>query len=359
VNLDGEGADGVRRVLLDAAQHWLVDLDADGLRLDAVHALYDTSAVTLVEQLAVEVDGIGRRSGRPRVLIAESDRNDPRLVAPRPAGTGLQGVWSDDLHHCLHVALTGERLGYYEDVRAGDLELALTRGQTHEGRWSPHRRRSVGRPVAGTASEQLVVSLQNHDQVGNRAGGERLHHLVGTDRTAAAAALVLLSPFSAMVFQGEEWAASTPFPYMSDHSGELGDAIRRGRRGEFAAFGWGEDEVADPQDPATFSDAVLRWDEVSATPHAGVLEWYRSLVALRAQHPALGSVELPAPHRARRRGDVVDVERGGLTVVANLGEDPAVHPLPSGEAVLQRGELRVQGDVLHVGPGAAVVFDRM
>jgi maltooligosyltrehalose trehalohydrolase len=204
-----------------------------------------------------------------------------------------------------------------------------------------------------------VVSLQNHDQVGNRAGGERLHHLVGTDRTAAAAALVLLSPFSAMVFQGEEWAASTPFPYMSDHSGELGDAIRRGRRGEFAAFGWGEDEVADPQDPATFSDAVLRWDEVSTTPHAGVLEWYRSLVALRAQHPALGSVELPAPHRARRRGDVVDVERGALTVVANLGADPAVHPLPPGEAVLHRGELRAQGDDLHVGPGAAVVFDRM
>jgi maltooligosyltrehalose trehalohydrolase len=352
VNLDGEGSDGVRRFLLDAAQHWLVDLDVDGLRLDAVHALFDTSAVTLLEQLALEVDGIGRRSGRPRLVIAESDRNDPRLVAPPPAGTGLQGVWSDDLHHCLHVALTGERLGYYEDVRTGDLSRALAHGQTHEGRWSPHRRRSVGRPVTGTASERLVVSLQNHDQVGNRAGGERLHHLVGVDRSAAAAALVLLSPFSAMVFQGEEWAASTPFPYVSDHSGELGDAIRRGRRAEFAAFGWGENDVADPQDPATFAAAVLRWDELSHEPHAQVLEWYRSLVALRAQHPALGSTVLPAEHRVHHQGDVVQVERGGLTVVANLGTDGAVRSLPDGAVLLARGEQSVGDGELRLGPGA-------
>lgn len=359
VNLDGEGADGVRRFLLDAAQHWLVDLDADGLRLDAVHALYDTSAVTLLEQLAVEVDEIGRRSGRPRTLIAESDRNDPRLVAPPPTGTGLQGVWSDDLHHCLHVALTGERLGYYEDVRDGDLALALTRGQTHEGRWSPHRRRSVGRSVAGTRSEQLVVSLQNHDQVGNRAGGERLHHLVGVDRTAAAAALVLLSPFSALIFQGEEWAASTPFPYTSDHSGELGDAIRRGRRAEFAAFGWGEHDVADPQDPVTFASAVLRWDEVATTPHAAVLEWYRSLIELRSRHHDLGSTELPAAHRVQRHGEVVEVERGELTVVANLGVDEVVRSRPTGEVVLHHGELHAGGAELRLGPGAAAVLDRV
>ncbi len=359
VNLDGRGADGVRRYLLDAAQHWLVDLDADGLRLDAVHALFDTSAVTLLEQLGAEVAEIGRSTGRRRVLVAESDRNDPRIVAPAPGGTGLDAVWSDDLHHCLHVELTGERLGYYEDVRDGDLSVALTEGPTHQGRWSPHRRRTVGRSVRGTSSERLVVSLQNHDQVGNRASGERLHHLVGVDRTAAAAALVLLSPFSAMVFQGEEWAASSPFPYMSDHAGALGDAIRRGRRSEFAAFGWAAEDVADPQDPDTFARAKLRWDEITSSPHREVLEWYRSLIRLRASHDDLGPTELPAPHDVTQEGPIVQADRGALTVLANLGADVArTSRSPRGDLVLRRGEVDGDGRGLRLGPGATAVLRR-
>jgi maltooligosyltrehalose trehalohydrolase len=359
LNLDGAGSDGVRRYLLDAAQHWLVDLDVDGLRLDAVHALYDTSAVTLLDQLVEEVAAIGRRSGRRRLLVAESDRADPRIVAPPPSGTGLDGVWSDDLHHCLHVALTGERLGYYEDVRDGDLSLALTDGQTHQGRWSPHRGRTVGRSVRGTPAERLVVSLQNHDQVGNRASGERLHHLVGVDRTAAAAALVLLSPFSAMVFQGEEWAASTPFPYMSDHAGELGEAIRRGRRSEFAAFGWTEDAVADPQDPATFARAKLSWDELTSSPHREVLEWYRSLIDLRASHDDLRPTALPTPHDVVQDGSIVQADRGALTVLANLGADVArTQRSPRGDLVLHRGDIDGDGHGLRLGPGAAAVLRR-
>jgi maltooligosyltrehalose trehalohydrolase len=359
LNLDGEHSDGVRRFLLDVAEHWLVDLDVDGLRLDAVHALHDASAVHLLEQLAGEVASIGRRSGRPRLLVAESDRNDPRLVARPPTGTGLDGVWSDDLHHCLHVALTGERDGYYGDVLAGDLALALTQGQTHQGRWSAHRRCSVGRSIQGTGSQQLVVSLQNHDQVGNRAGGERLHHLVGGDRTAAAAALVLLSPFAALVFQGEEWGASTPFPYFSDHAGELGDAVRRGRRREFAAFGWPDDAIADPQDAATFDSAVLRWSELAEPQHHDTLEWYRSLVRLRREHPALAPSELPTRDAVVvADSGLVEVHRGTLSVVVHLGVEPVrrVGPL-RGEVVLHRGELAVQGRALEMAPGAVVVTD--
>jgi maltooligosyltrehalose trehalohydrolase len=313
LNLDGPGADGVRRFLLDAAAHWLEDLDVDGLRLDAVHELVDSSAVHLLEELAVEVDRIARRSGRPRLLVAESDRNDPRLVAAAPFGPGLDALWSDDLHHCLHVELTSEHDGYYQDVQPGDLAAVLARAQLHEGRWSPNRRRSVGRSVAGTTSERFVVALQNHDQVGNRAGGERLHHLVGVDRVAAAAALVVLSPFSLLVFQGEEWAASTPFPYFSDHEGALGEAVRRGRRAEFAAFGWPEDQVLDPQDPSTFAAAVLRWEELDDEPHRSMLDWYRSLLRLRATHPALGPVALPAPHEVALHDGTVAVRRDTLT----------------------------------------------
>jgi maltooligosyltrehalose trehalohydrolase len=359
LNLDGPGADGVRRFLLDAAAHWLEDLDVDGLRLDAVHELVDTSAVHLLEELAVEVAGIARRSGRPRLLVAESDRNDPRLVAPPPAGPGLDALWSDDLHHCLHVELTGEHDGYYQDVRYGDLAMALTHGQLHQGRWSPHRRRSVGRSVAGTTSEQFVVALQNHDQVGNRAGGERLHHLVGVDRVAAAAALVVLSPFSLLVFQGEEWAASTPFPYFSDHDGALGEAVRRGRRAEFAAFGWPEDRVLDPQDPSTFAAAVLRWGELDREPHRGMLDWYRSLLRLRATHPALEPVALPAPHDVAQRDGVVAVQRGPLTVVANLSEVPARwRGSCLGDVVLERNGTQVDRGGVELEPAAVVVLDR-
>ena len=360
LNLDGPGADGVRRHLIDVARHWLEHADADGLRLDAVHALFDTSAVTLLEQLADEVRRLGARTGRPRLLVAESDRNDPRLVTPAPVGTGLDGVWSDDLHHTLHVALTGERRGYYEDVGDKDLQLALREAMTHQGRWSPHRRRTVGRSAWGTPSSRFVVCLQNHDQVGNRAAGERLHHLVGVDRTVAAAALVLLSPFAVLVFQGEEWATSCPFPYFSDHAGELGEAVRDGRLAEFAAFGWPADKVADPQDRATFAAAVLRWDELDRPDHAKVLSWYRALIELRRSHPAFAPHELPDDSRVERDGSLVLVRRGALVVLVNLGEAAAAWSAPvEGTELLRRGSIDATGDApLRLGPGAVLVLER-
>ncbi len=360
VNLDGEWSDGVRRFFCDVALFWLDDVGIDGLRLDAVHALFDTSAYTFLEQLADEVRALGERSGRPRLLIAESDRGDPRVVAGAPVGPGLDAVWSDDLHHALHVALTGEHDGYYADVEPGDLELALTVAQTHQHRYSPNRRRHVGRDVTGTRSSAFVVSLQNHDQVGNRAGGERIHHLVGTDRSAAAAALVLLSPFTVMVFQGEEWAASSPFPYFADHQGELGEAVRRGRIAEFAAFGWDATEVADPQDRATFERARLDWGELGRVSHAEMLAWYRSLIELRRTHPDLSPRRIPVvEHRSERRGDVVRVDRGALSVVCNLGSDDSRRvQLPDGQVLLRRGELRPDRGGARLASGAVVVVDR-
>ena len=357
LNLDGPGSDGVRRFLIDAALHWLEQVDADGLRLDAVHALVDTSAVPLLEQLADEVRALGERTGRRRTLVAESDRCDPRIVADPPVGPGLDAVWSDDLHHALHVALTGEDRGYYEDVASGDLELALTEAQTYQGRWSPHRRRTVGRSVAGTRSDQFVVSLQNHDQIGNRAAGERLHHLVGVDRTAAAAALVLLAPFPALLFQGEEWAATSPFPYFSDHDGELGQAIRSGRLEEFAAFGWPPEQVADPQARATFDAAVLDRGELDAEPHAEMRSWYRSLIALRRSHPALGARAQPGHDRVDRSGALVAVRRGSLGVLANLGGAAQRGPTPTGEVLLCRGGVTFGASDVELAPGAVLVTD--
>jgi maltooligosyltrehalose trehalohydrolase len=356
VNLDGPGSDGVRSHLIGNALYWLEEVGFDGLRLDAVHELFDTSAVTLLEQLRAAVTALEHRVGRQFVLVAESDRNDPRIVSPAPAGTGLDGVWADDLHHILHVALTGERQGYYEDYHADDLPLGLLEACVYQQRYSPHRRRHVGRNVEGTRSSAFVAALQNHDQIGNRAGGERLHHLVGPDQCAAAAALVQLSPFTALLFQGEEWAASSPFPYFSDHSGELGEAVRRGRRHEFAAFGWAEEDVVDPQDRATFESARLRWDELDRPVHREMLEWYRQLLALRREHPALGPATLPVPgHRCSAQGGLVVVDRGSLRVVANLRDEPArVSPsVLRGEVLLSRGE----SGPGFLGGGASMVID--
>ena len=360
VNLDGPGSDGVRRFLLDSARFWIEEVGVDGLRMDAVHELVDTSARPYLEQVVAEVGVAAERLGRRVVVSAESDRNDARLVLPAPAGTGLDAHWSDDLHHAVHVTLTGERQGYYADYEPTDLQRALLEGYVFQGdRYAESRGLTPGRSVHGVSSQQLVVALQNHDQIGNRAAGERLHHLVGVDRTAAAAALVLLSPFAVLLFQGEEWAASTPFPYFTDFTGELADAVRRGRREEFAAFGWRDDEIADPQDPATFRGAVLRWDELGDGEHARVLGWYRQLLRIRAEHPDLEPGPLPlADHHVDLVDGVVLVRRGDLTVVADLRPGGAPCPTAApGAVVASWGDVSHDGDRVTTSPGSAVVVD--
>jgi maltooligosyltrehalose trehalohydrolase len=335
VNLDGPGSDEVRRFIVDNARMWVEDHHVDALRLDATHELHDDRAVHLLEELSQAIGRSADRLGREVVLIAESDRSDPRLVRPAErGGLGLDAQWDDDLHHALHVTLTGEQTGYYEDyVGIDDVRRALEETFVFADRYSPHRGRRHGRSALEVPTEAFVVSLQNHDQVGNRAGGERLHHLVGVDRTCAAAALVLLGPYVPMVFQGEELAVREPFPYFADHRGELGEAVRRGRLAEFSGHGWEGADVPDPTAAATHRSAVIDWDAA----HAGgedVLDWYRSLVALRRRVPELAGGG-PRPEVVVD-GTVVTMIRGAVEVVVNLGPDPAAVTVAGGEVLLAR-----------------------
>ena len=331
VNLDGPGSDEVRRFFCDNALMWLRDYHMDGLRLDAVHALIDTSAVHFLEQLAAEVQALEAQLGRHVVLIAESDLNDPRVVRPPEiGGYGLAAQWSDDFHHALHTVLTGERAGYYGDFGAlADLAQALTSAFIYDGRYSPFRQRRHGRPATGLSGHRFCGYLQNHDQIGNRAKGDRSSHLISTGRLKIAAALVLTSPFVPLLFHGEEWGASTPFQYFTDHEDpELGRAVSEGRRSEFAAFGWSAEEVPDPQDPATYVRSRLDWRELAHEPHASILDWHRRLIRLRRQLPALADGRMDQV-RVRFDEDAhwFVLERGPVTVACNLAAHAQIVPL--------------------------------
>lgn len=324
INLDGPQSDEVRRYLVEHTLMWLRDLHVDMLRLDAVHALVDDSAVHILEEMAAAVDELGEELGRRLHLVAESDRNDPATVAPRGAGgaggLGLSGQWADDVHHTLHVLLTGETQGYYEDFAS--LEALRTLVATpffHAGTYSSFRGRRHGRPVepSVTPGWHFVASLQTHDQVGNRARGDRLSQLVSPGRLACGAALLLCGPYTPMLFMGEEWAASTPWQYFTDHEDrELAAAVSVGRAEEFAAHGWGG-VVPDPQDEQTWLDSTLDWSEVSQDGHARMLEWYRLLLRLRREVPDLADPDLTVG-RVERDGDVVVMTRGSCEVVCNL-----------------------------------------
>ena len=297
VNFDRVGSDEVRRFAVENAVHWLRDHHVDGLRLDAVPNIVDLSAVHVLEELA---------EATPGFLIGESDANDPRYF-----DLGLDATWNDDFHHALHVALTGERHGYYVDYEGlPDLAHVLTNGWLPR-RHSPFRGRTHGREFTGSG-HQLVAYAQNHDQVGNRARGDRL----SPSHLRVAAALVLTSPFVPMLFMGEEWGASTPFPYFTSHGDPaLGHAVTEGRRREFEL---GDGQVPDPQDPATYAQAKLDWSERHRPGHAELLEWYRSLLALRRATPELRDGRLDLVE-VEVRGDVLTVRRGPVTVVADFG----------------------------------------
>ncbi len=290
-DLDGPESGGVRRFLVESALAWLRDYHADGLRLDAVDALQDTSRVHFLEILATEVRALAAQLGRPLVLVAESSANDPRLVSEREAGGyGLDAQWNDDFHHALHALLTGERAGYYADFGTlQDLSKCLREIFVLDGRYSNYRKQQHGRSAAGLPRHRFVAYLQNHDQVGNRPQGERSARLMSLDRLKAGAAILLSSPFVPLLFQGEEWGATTPFPYFCDHQDpELARAVRDGRLRELAALGWTPNDPADPQAPKTFERARLDWSEFAREPHASVLAWYRSLIRLRRDRGADG-----------------------------------------------------------------------
>jgi maltooligosyltrehalose trehalohydrolase len=326
VNLDGPGSDEVRRFFFDNAVSWLRDYHADGLRLDAVHALHDASAFPFLEELVDTVSSLERDLGRVLVLVAESDLNDPRLVRPRvQGGYGLDAQWSDDFHHALHAVLTGERTGYYEDFGTlADLAKAFRSAFVYDGRYSVHRGRRHGRKPEGLPGHAFFAYMQTHDQVGNRARGERSAHLMSPGRLRIAAALVLLSPFVPMLFQGEEWGARTPFPYFTDHDDpSLAESVCEGRRREFAPFGWTPEDIPDPQAESTFALARLDWTEPEGEPHASLLAWYRDLSRLRRETPALRDGDLGRVHvRFDEAARWIVVERPPITVAVNLAPEP-------------------------------------
>ncbi|MEU9366557.1 malto-oligosyltrehalose trehalohydrolase [Streptomyces avermitilis] len=335
VNLDAPGSDEVRAYLAGSALAWLRDYRVDGLRLDAVHALCDTRACHFLEELSTAVDALAADQDRPLFLVAESDLNDPRLVTPRHEnGLGLHAQWNDDFHHALHTALTGESQGYYEDfARAPFAALAktLTGGFFHDGTYSTFRGRCHGRPLDRTrvSAHRLLGYAQTHDQVGNRAQGDRLSASLSPGLLACAATLTLTSAFTPMLFMGEEWAAGTPWQFFTDHTDpELAEAVRRGRRREFAAHGWAEEDVPDPQDPATRDRSCLDWSEPESGVHARVLAWYRGLISLRHREadlsdPDLTDVKVAYDEEARW----IAFRRGDVRVAVNLSKEPARIPL--------------------------------
>jgi len=335
LNYGGKGSDEVRRFVLDNALMWLRDYHVDGLRLDAVHAIHDPSARHILEQLAAEVHELQVTTGRSRWVIAESDLHDPRLLRPAEVGGyGLDGQWSDDLHHAIHTTLTSERHSYYVDFDGlRDLGATLRRGWPHAGRWSRFRERSHGQPF-DRPGWQLVGYAQNHDQVGNRAQGDRLSQQLPLDLLQVAAALVITAPFLPMLFQGEEWGASTPFPYFTSHADpELARAVTSGRRREFQELNDSPHPIPDPQDPDTFVRAKLDWHEVDEGDHARLLRWHRELLELRRTTPDLrdGRLDELATEVDEEAGTIV-VHRGSISIAVSVRSAPV--PAIAGEALL-------------------------
>ncbi|MEU5236513.1 malto-oligosyltrehalose trehalohydrolase [Streptomyces lydicus] len=373
VNLDAPGSDEVRGYFLGSALSWLRDYRLDGLRLDAVHALHDDRTPHFLAKLSAAVDGLAARLGRPLFLIGESDLNDPRTTAPRESGgQGLHAQWNDDFHHALHTALTGESQGYYADfARAPLAALAktLTGGFFHDGTYSSFRGGPHGAPLdlRTTPAYRLLAYAQTHDQIGNRALGDRLAASLPAGLLAGAAALVLCSPFTPMLFMGEEWGATTPWQYFTDHTDpELAEAVRAGRRREFAAHEWVGDagEWPDPQDPATRDRCVLDWSEPALAPHDSLLAWHRTLLTLRRELPALTD---PDPRHTEVTFDEdarwLLLRRGPVRVAVNFGRG-ATASVPVGlpgrdlEVLAGWPEARLPGadGVLRLPPESVVVL---
>ena len=313
VNLDDDGSDGVRRFFLDNALHWLREYHVDGLRLDATHVLHDESDPHFLADLSDAVDE--HADGPTRHLIAEDHRNLNRLVQPRTdGGYGLDAVWSDDLHHQLRVLTAGDREGYYrdyQDATAAEIATTLRDGWFYRGEYSEHLDAPRGTDPAPVDRDQCVVFIQNHDQVGNRPTGNRLTDDVSLPVYRALSVLLCVAQELPLLFMGQEWAASTPFQFFTDHNEELGPSVTQGRKEEFEGFSGFDGAVPDPQDPATFECSVLRWDELRRPPHDGVLALYRDLLALR---PTLGDemrVEAPSD-------TTLVVDRPPVRVLVNL-----------------------------------------
>ncbi len=357
----------VREYIIENALMWLRDFHVDGLRLDAVHALRDDSPRHILRELSERVDALSAQLNRPLTLIAESDLNDPTLILPREAGGyGLTAQWSDDWHHAVHVALTGEIEGYYSDFAAADAVAKVSqRGFFHDGTYSSFRGRAHGTPLpAEVPAWRLVTFAQDHDQIGNRAAGDRLTASLSPGRLAVAAVLTLTAPGTPMLFMGEEWGASTPWQFFTSHpEPELGRATAEGRIAEFAKMGWDPAQVPDPQDPKTFERSHLDWHEVEEQPHARLFGLYRELTALRRDRPELTDPDLthtvatsePADADPSSRWHRID--RGAVSVLVNLTDAAVDFEIASdAEVLLSTTEsTRVPGKITLPPESAAVV----
>jgi len=357
VNLDQAGSDEVRRFFCDNATMWLKDYHCDGLRFDAVHAFIDLSAVNFMEQLSLEVERLGATLGKDFYLIAESDLNDPRVVRPREAfGYGMHSQWSDDFHHSLFTLLYTKEpgRGYYGDFGSmDDLHKALKEAFVYDGKYSNYRKRRHGRPVESLSAHHFIHFDQNHDQVGNRAQGERLEHLCGLDAAKVAIGIVLTAPYVPMLFMGEEFAATSPFLYFADHEDEeMRKQVAEGRKRDFALFGF-EGDVPNPEEEATFERSKLSWDELRGGKHAEMLAWTKALIHLRRGNIVLndGSMhELKVSTDSERKS--LEMGRNGIRILANLGEKPYTIQLLEGETLtlISRHGLAPSGGVLDLPP---------
>ncbi len=310
LNFDSAYSDEVRNYFIENAICWFEDYHIDALRLDAIHGIFDNSAHPFLMELAERVDEFADKKGRPCYLISESDLNDSRVIRPRVNnGFGHRAQWSDDFHHSVHTLLTGENSGYYKDFGyIDDLAIALKEGYTYSGRYSEFRKRSHGNSSADCPADQFVISIQNHDQVGNRLYGERLSSLVSFEALKLAAATMILSPNIPMLFMGEEYAEEAPFLYFISHTDkDLVEAVRKGRKEEFESFEWTE-EPPDPQSKETFEKSRLNWDAHNQGKHKTMLEFYKMLIKMRKNTPALSRTT------KRGLGVATDIDRNILFV---------------------------------------------
>jgi maltooligosyltrehalose trehalohydrolase len=307
----------MRRYVLDNVRYWLEDFRCDGLRLDAVHAIVDPSARHILRDVADLANEILPGA----ILIAEDDRNDPAIVAR----TGFDGVWADDFHHAAHVTLTRERDGYYASYEPGAATLARTieHGWFYDGQTYPGTGKPRGAPARELPAQAFIYCLQNHDQIGNRAFGDRLAE---NDALRAATMLLLFLPMTPLVFQGQEWAASSPFLYFTDHDRELGERVSAGRRAEFSKFTSFADDIPDPQAASTFEKSKLVWSERETGRHAEMLALYRALLRLRREDPVLSKTGRESMH-AEARGALLVVKRATRVLLANLGREYAEAPV--------------------------------
>jgi maltooligosyltrehalose trehalohydrolase len=357
INLDGPYSDEVRSFFIENALMWLRDYHMDGLRLDAVHAFVDMSATHFLEELSDAVRRLEVSSGCRHFLIAESDLNDPRVIRPADiGGYGIDAQWSDDLHHSLHALITGERQDYYSDFgKISQVAKALKNSFVYDGTYSPFRKRKHGRTPQGLPGYSFVASLQNHDQVGNRGFGERINHLCDPLLQMAASALIFTSPFIPMIFQGEEWACSSPFYYFTDFGDEeLAEMVREGRKKEFASLKDREKDIPDPNAENTFNSSRLNWNERDQRPHSEMLSWYRNLINLRKENFSLhdGDRENTTVRFSDREGWIV-LERKGIVTACNFSTEERTIEL---EQACSKGEVLLKShDDLRLLEGSLVL----